>query len=341
MIPAAFFSSLKPSISVPESGQMLAAGFNNGQTYSLLVWNTSDWSIAHSENGAQPSVQAVGFNNDVSLLAVGKDSAITIFNTLDWSTTQTLSTTGFGGVLGLEFSPDGSYLAVAIGSSPFIKIYNTSTWTAISNPGTLPTGSGTEVSWSTDGSYLAVSHFTTPFITVYNTSTWTKLTNPVSLPLSNSNFCRFSKGNSTRYLAVGHGGGTSAISTFTVSGSTITKLTQISPNFTDTGFAGEFSAADESAYWGTISDNKVHCYAPGDPFTEQLSPTLVNSTIQSISADGLNTYLAVGGDFTGRLRIYSIGPATYNLTNATSSTIGTLTDSTVNECNTVRFSNPI
>jgi WD40 repeat protein len=83
---------------------------------------------------------------------------------------------------GIDYSPDGKFLAAAINATPYVSIYkrNGETFTLLSNPGTLPTGTARDVAFSPDNNYLAVGHGTTPFVTIYKRDgdTFTKIATP-------------------------------------------------------------------------------------------------------------------------------------------------------------------
>lgn len=76
------------------------------------------------------------------------------------------NSTGYDGI---DFSSDGSYLAVAHATSPFITVWkrNGDSFNKIPNPSILPTGQGLSLKYARLNAYLAVGHLTTPFITIY------------------------------------------------------------------------------------------------------------------------------------------------------------------------------
>ena len=125
------------------------------------------------------------------------DSDLTTFNDLQWS-------------------PDGSKLAVAITASPYVQIYDISgtTFTKRDDPATLPAGQGNSVTWSPSGRYLAVGHNDSPYITIYEVTanSITKLSDPASLPDDDVTFVSWSP--DTRFLVAHHTGTTPFLSLY-------------------------------------------------------------------------------------------------------------------------------
>ncbi len=85
-----------------------------------------------------------------------------------------------GASYSLDFSYDGTYLAVGHQTSPFITIYKRSgdVFTKLSNPATLPANVGYDVAFSYDGTYLADATGSGGGFVIYKRSddTFTKLT---------------------------------------------------------------------------------------------------------------------------------------------------------------------
>lgn len=137
-------------------------------------------------DAAQTSCTAAAISADGSKVAFGHSSgsAIDVYDTATW--TRTAVSWSGGQVNDLEFSPDGSMLAVAHSTpSPYLTIYNTSTWTAISDGGIAVTSTAWGVSFSPDGSRLAIAHNGSPYLTVLNTADWTTRAAPATAPSGN------------------------------------------------------------------------------------------------------------------------------------------------------------
>lgn len=83
---------------------------------------------------------------------------------------QTVSTAGLGSVWALDFSPDGTKLAVLHSATPFVRIYNTSDWSFV-NGGTPANSSTYAGRFSHDSSKLVVFTAGTPYIAVYDAVT--------------------------------------------------------------------------------------------------------------------------------------------------------------------------
>lgn len=83
---------------------------------------------------------------------------------------QTVSTTGLGNIWALDFSPDGTKLAVVHGTTPFVRIYNTSDWSFV-NGGTAANSSTYAARFSHDSSKLVIFSAASPFIAVYDAAT--------------------------------------------------------------------------------------------------------------------------------------------------------------------------
>lgn len=157
-------------------------------------------------NGYWPSANtfggfAVATNTTAYYLQVFKKKGTT--NTYDKLLNPTLPTSL---PYGIDYSPNGKFLAVSINSTPYINIYKRDgeTFTKLSNPANLPAGAGRSVAFSPDNNYLAVAHATTPFVTIYKISgdTFTKITSPFNtLPGTTAICVAFSPDGN--YLAAG------------------------------------------------------------------------------------------------------------------------------------------
>ena len=83
-----------------------------------------------------------------------------------------------GPVSSVQFSPDGTQIAVATDTSPYVEVFEFNggaIGAKATAPGTLPTGAATGVAWSnhnqTGLNSLAVSHASSPYLSVYNFTT--------------------------------------------------------------------------------------------------------------------------------------------------------------------------
>lgn len=167
----------------------------------MRVYKTIDginWSFLSNLANTSPETGAVGstanFNPDGDRLAVGFRNVSNNYNNFRSYTrsgdTFTLrndpDTWPVGWVRKVEYSPNGSYLAVAHDSTPYITIYSISgnNLNKLDDPATLPTGVGYDLAWDSTSTYLAVAHESSPYITIYKRSgnTFTKLANPSILP---------------------------------------------------------------------------------------------------------------------------------------------------------------
>ncbi len=74
----------------------------------------------------------------------------------------------------IEFSPDGSLMAVGGDANSNLKIYDTATWSVVSGTPTLAS-EVRDISFSPDGKYMAVAMYYSPFLFVCDTETWTEI----------------------------------------------------------------------------------------------------------------------------------------------------------------------
>lgn len=81
-----------------------------------------------------------------------------------------VSTTGLGTISGIDFSPDGSKMAVVHSTSPYVRVYNTTDWTYV-NAGTAPGSSCYSCIFSHDSTKLITLSAGSPYICVFNPST--------------------------------------------------------------------------------------------------------------------------------------------------------------------------
>ena len=146
-------------------------------------------------------VNSGSFNPAGTLLAAGfsgGDTNFRVYNTSDYTIAFDGTALGLF-VTDLEFSPDGTILAVTNGAS--IRFYNVSDWSlanTITGIDFLVNG----ISYNPDGSLIAAAHDDTPYITVFNTTTLAALPSPSVLPPFAAFDVDFNSDGSL--LAVGH-----------------------------------------------------------------------------------------------------------------------------------------
>jgi WD40 repeat protein len=177
-------------------------------------------------------------NNYIRLLFIG---GYTEYNAIGGKLSDpSVLPTGPG--VSVQFSTDGSLLAVAHSVSPYLTVYRVegSTLTKLSDPSVLPTGTGRSVQFSPDGSLLAVRHDSSPYFSVYRVegSTLTKLSDPSVLPTGTCNYMQFSPDGSL--LALSHAG-SPYLSVYRVEGATLTKIADPSVLPTGNGNSVQFS----------------------------------------------------------------------------------------------------
>ncbi|MGB5217106.1 MAG: WD40 repeat domain-containing protein [Smithella sp.] len=117
--------------------------------------------------------------------------------------TPTLEGAGYA----IEFSPDGSMLAVGINASPYLVVIDTSDWSVITGTPTLY-GTCHALAWSADGGMLAVAALSataTQRVMVFDPSDWSVVKDDYNLDNNSAQALAFS--NDGAYLAIGYGYG--------------------------------------------------------------------------------------------------------------------------------------
>lgn len=157
-------------------------------------------------------------------------------------TLKTLNTTGLGTVTAMDFSPDGTKLAVVHTTSPYVRIYITSDWSIV-NAATAAANAPWACCFSKDSSKLVVFATASPFVNVYNPTTGSRdvaLTTTgysinsgtqygnraVRSPLTGDNRILFSVTNASAYIA-----------TFDTTTNALTRWSAITP---DISFVSHF-----------------------------------------------------------------------------------------------------
>ena len=175
------------------------------ETAAIASFWTSTIGAPTSPPGAE--CKAVDIDSNATYVAVGCSTTPYLHvwaisnggsGTPAWSSKSAATTGGnipSGSITGIEFSPDGTHIAIATDTSPYLEVYPFSAGTVGTKIVTtaLP-GAATGIDWlneNTSGpTNLAVSHASSPYVTVYNfdTSTGafgTKLNDP-SPPLGSA-----------------------------------------------------------------------------------------------------------------------------------------------------------
>ena len=136
---------------------------------------------------------------------------------------------------GVDFSPDGNYLAVAHNTSPFLTIYKRDgdTFTKLPDPSELPTGSwANTIAFSFDGTYLAVGSNETPGVTMYKRDEDIFTVIPTDITLNSADEVGFSPDDN--YFGVVRSG---YFYRFKRSGDTFTQLGSTISNTTNFAFS--------------------------------------------------------------------------------------------------------
>ena len=126
------------------------------------------------------NAEGVRFNPSGTLLAVcGSSPYISLYRTSDWVKLANPASLPTAHTYALEFSPDGSTLAMASDPSPILTLYNTSTWAKLTTPAGLPTGvTGQSMAFSPSGGVLAIGLSAAPRLALYSTSGWVRMADP-------------------------------------------------------------------------------------------------------------------------------------------------------------------
>lgn len=169
-------------------GSILAVGhaIGSGGTRVVSLINTSNWSLITAGPTATAGIgHAVRFSADGSMLALGlsREPWLVVYDTSDWSVIfDDLDTievpVSTGGIRCLDFSPDGSMLALTFElDTTGLAVLDTTTWGKISGPRELSNGNGFGCAFSPDGALLAFTHsgFNGDTLTVMDTSDWSEV----------------------------------------------------------------------------------------------------------------------------------------------------------------------
>jgi WD40 repeat protein len=223
----------------------------------------------------------------------------------------------------VDFSFDGTYLAVGHEDSPYISIYKRDgdTFTKLANPSVLPGSqswhSVNGLDFSSDSIYLALAHTSFPYISIYKRDgdTFTKLPDPSVLPTDTGRAVAFSPDGV--YLAVGHGN-SPYISIYKRDGDTFTKLANPSvlPGSQSWHSVYGLDFSSDSIYLavGHLSSPFLSIYKrDGDTFTKLPDPSVLPTWLaESVSFSNDDTYLAVAYSDYPFLNIYKRDGDTFN-----------------------------
>lgn len=162
------------AVALNAAGTRLAVGHSTSPFVTVI--DTSDWSTITT--AAIPDrAYGLDFSPDDSHLAIAHRTSpfLTVLETSGWTAVAGTPTLG-GTPYAIQYSPDGTELAVGIGAgSNALEVYTVSTWAVASY---LAGDAGNAVNWSPDGAYLAVGHDLTPGLTVFDTGTWAAESGP-------------------------------------------------------------------------------------------------------------------------------------------------------------------
>lgn len=153
---------------------LFAAGASNTSPGVFFTWPDSSDPTTLLIPVATFSNAVVAADCSNTYYAIG--GATPFLYVFDWATNslQTVSTTGLGTVASINFSPDGSKMAVVHSTTPFVRVYDTSTWAYV-DATTAANASVKNCQWTPDGTLLVVLSSATPFISVYNAYLTTRL----------------------------------------------------------------------------------------------------------------------------------------------------------------------
>lgn len=144
--------------------------FINATVHNL---GNADFSFYKKLLGHNDEIRTIKFSPDEKYLASGSlDNTIRIWDVSNWSLIKTIITGHTNGVIGLAWSPNGSYLASeGRGYDYAVKIWNTTTWSSIKTI-TLDADHtvGGWLDFSPNGTYLGIA--SDHEAAIYDTSTW-------------------------------------------------------------------------------------------------------------------------------------------------------------------------
>lgn len=192
------FNSLQPRIA---AGSIQCSAMNaeattlaiGSSSYPFLhLFNLDDWSNQSlSFDWAPASQLPFAMSPDGALVALGythlefsaSKPMVRIFNRTTWEQITSLHAPHWVDVRALDFSPDGSLLAVGMYADPQIMVFNVSDWslaaTGLNWPKTKPLGS---LSFSQDGAALFAIGSEVKEVKIYRTADWSEIEKPSAWP---------------------------------------------------------------------------------------------------------------------------------------------------------------
>jgi WD40 repeat protein len=298
-----------------------------------MAHNNTPRVAVYGQNGSTftPITQSLGITTgDGRAIAMSPDSGYMAFGKTDSnapflyvfarsgnsfvSTGVSISAQPAGVVQGLDFSPDGTLLAVAHGVSPFVTVYTKSggTFTKLTgNFDVLPTNTGNRVKFSPDGNFLLVSTNVTGVL-LYQRSgnNFTKVT-AAALPTNTTYSMTFTPDSA--YLAIA-----SAQSPFlfvyqfnsgapvkVADSANIPTAACYTINFNHTGTMLSVGTLSASPFLYTYSFSAGALTKLPDP------DVLPAGNVTGITYTTANDYLCVGAGTTPFIYIYSISGTTF------------------------------
>lgn len=234
-----------------------------------------------------------------------------------------------GTVYGCSWSPDSVYLTVNHANSPYLTIYKRSgdTFIKLSNPTLIPNSSTSGSNWSNDGNYLAISGpFSTPSMRLFlykrSGDTFTAIANSATLPTGgDARATRFSTNDS--FLALGTQF-TPYIYFYSFDKSTDTLIKINDPLILPGAEVFSIDWLDDITCAVGFVSSTVRIYQYNGLTFEEISSIPTNlSSIYSLRYSKNKSFLAVGGQFSPYVKLYSVSGTTYTaLSNPVSLPLG-------------------
>lgn len=261
------------------------------------------------------AVTGARFSPDSQLVAFSIGTGVRLYtpsgetSTSTWSQIAASPVTTSTSCRGVDFSPDGTLMAVSyVTTSPFCDVFSvtgsgaSATFTQLTggdagefcNAADYPAGNGRDAKFSWDGRYLAIAHDTTPFVTIYevNGTTFTKLANPASLPAGNGQGIAWSRDGN--WMVVGHST-TPFITIYAKSGNTFTKQTNPGTLPASSGWRVDMSSDNQFIAIAHSTTPFVTIYRNvSGTWTKQTNPsTLPDGNASGVAFSWNNRFLGV------------------------------------------------
>lgn len=157
----------EPHICVsPDKSRILLAGGTNAANYFFIYPDSNDFKSPAKPIATFGGAVYAGSASNTYFAVGGTSPFLYVFDYATLSL-QTVSTTGLGNVWSLDFSHDGSKLAVGHTTAPYLRVYDTSTWT-YTDAATSAASVRYCVKWSPDDTVLFALGNANPHFCVYN-----------------------------------------------------------------------------------------------------------------------------------------------------------------------------